>query len=252
MMAQARQLGEMCPPPRQWNALIEFALPIRMIETDQGFSILNGVFTSAEMCQALHMLSAADLDRTKAGARHLLSVPVVRQMALDPRMLQIARRFVGAGATPFRATLFDKSGHANWLVVWHQDTALPLRARNEQPEWGPWSTKGGVLYAHAPAWALEQVIALRVSLDDSLTTNGPLRVLPDTYRRGVLEERQIEQLAREITALDCTTASGGIVAMRPLTVHASSKAVEDRPRRILHIEYASAVSPAPGIELAVS
>jgi len=60
--------------------------------------------------------------------------------------------------------------------------ALPLRERTEQEGWGPWSTKAGVLSAHAPAWALEQVIALRVSLDDSLATNGPLRVLPDTHR----------------------------------------------------------------------
>lgn len=223
-----------------------------MIQIDHGFSIIDGVFTPAEMREALHLLSVADLDRTKAGARHVLSVPVVRQVALDPRMVQIARRFVDAGATPFRATLFDKSGRANWLVVWHQDTALPLRERIEQPEWGPWSTKAGVLYAHAPAWALEQVVALRVSLDDSLTINGPLRVLPNTHRRGVLSEQEIEQLARGTSAVDCTTTSGGVVAMRPLTLHASSKAVEDRPRRILHIEYAPAVSLAPGIDLAVA
>jgi ectoine hydroxylase-related dioxygenase (phytanoyl-CoA dioxygenase family) len=178
-------------------------------------------------------------------------VPVVRQLAFDSRMVQIARPFLGARATPFRATLFDKSGDANWLVVWHQDTALPLRARIERPEWGPWSTKAGVLYAHAPAWALEQVVALRISLDESLATNGPLRVLPNTHRRGVLNDQQIEQLARETIALDCLTAAGGVVAMRPLTLHASSKAIEDRPRRILHIEYAPTVSLAPGIELAV-
>ena len=198
------------------------------------------------------MLSVADLDRTKAWARHLLSVPVVRQLALDPRMVHLARQFVGVGATPFRATLFDKSGHANWLVAWHQDRALPLKERIEAPEWGPWSNKAGVLYAHAPAWALEQVVALRVRVDDSLTTNGPLRVLPNTHRRGVLSEQEIEQLARETLAVECRAASGGVVAMSPLTLHASSKAVEDRPRRILHIEYASTISLAPGIELVVS
>ena len=167
-------------------------------------------------------------------------------------MVHLARQFVGVGATPFRATLFDKSGHANWLVAWHQDRALPLKERIEAPEWGPWSNKAGVLYAHAPAWALEQVVALRVSLDDSLTTNGPLRVLPNTDRRGVLSEQEIEQLAPETLAVECRAASGGVVAMSPLTLHASSKAVEDRPRRILHIEYASTISLAPGIELVVS
>ena len=36
---------------------------------------------------------------------------------------------------PFRATLFDKSPQANWLVVWHQDTALPLRRRLDISGW---------------------------------------------------------------------------------------------------------------------
>ena len=59
------------------------------------------------------------------------------------------RRF-SSETIAFRATLFDKSPVANWLVVWHQDTALPLRHHVAEPGWGPWSTKAGVLYAHAP------------------------------------------------------------------------------------------------------
>lgn len=157
---------------------------------------------------------------------------------------------MGLSAIPFRATLFDKSPDANWLVVWHQDTALPLRERNESPEWGPWSTKGGLLYAHAPAWALEQVVALRVSLDDSLRMNGPLRVLPDSHREGVLSQEQIEQRARNVTPIDCVAAAGSVVAMRPLTVHASSKARSDHRRRVLHIEYAASLDLGVGIELA--
>jgi hypothetical protein len=143
-----------------------------MIQIDQGFSIVEGVFTRSDMAQVLEGLSAVELQRTKAGARHVLAVPVVQELALDPRMVKIATELVGLGAVPFRATLFDKSPSANWLVVWHQDTALPLRERFEDAAWGPWSSKAGVLYAHAPAWALEQVVALRVSLDDSWTRTG--------------------------------------------------------------------------------
>jgi hypothetical protein len=38
---------------------------------------------------------------------------------------------------------------ANWLVMWHQGTALPLRKRHETQGWGPWSVKDGMKYAHA-------------------------------------------------------------------------------------------------------
>lgn len=223
-----------------------------MMETDQGYCIVPDVFARSEMVDVLETLSTATLERTRAGARHVLTVPVVRRLAGDPRMLAIARQFVGPPAVPFRATLFDKSPIANWLVAWHQDTALPLRERFEDGTWGPWSSKAGVLYAHAPAWALEQVVALRVSLDDSSSTNGPLRVLPGTHLSGVLSDASIEQLARNTTPVDCVARSGGVVAMRPLTVHASSKSFDDQPRRVLHVEYAATVNLGAGIELAVT
>ena len=158
---------------------------------------------------------------------------------------------LGLGAVAFRATLFDKSPGANWLVVWHQDTALPLQERIEHPQWGPWSTKAGVLYAHAPAWALDQVVALRISLDDSTLTNGPLRT-SGTHRGGVYSDAQVEQFARSTEAVDCVTPSGGVVAMRPLTIHASSKSSDDQPRRVLHIEYASTTCLGPGVELVLA
>jgi phytanoyl-CoA dioxygenase PhyH len=204
------------------------------------------------MLSVLGVLSEADVVRTRAGARHVLTVQGVRDLARDGRLLDLAAGFVGPGPIPFRATLFDKSPTSNWLVVWHQDTSLPLRSRVEEPAWGPWSTKAGTLYAHAPAWALETVVALRVSLDDSTETNGPLRVLPGSHCSGVLSDQEIGRLASETRPVDCVAASGDVVAMRPLTVHASSKSTADRPRRVLHIEYAASVHLGAGIELAIA
>jgi ectoine hydroxylase-related dioxygenase (phytanoyl-CoA dioxygenase family) len=145
----------------------------------------------------------------------------------------------GNGAFPFRATLFDKSPTSNWLVAWHQDTALPVREKREATGWGPWSVKDGVIYAHAPANALEQVVGLRLHLDNSNEDNGPLQVLPGTQNRGVLTEDEIHLL-------------GGVALMRPLVIHASSKAVSSEPRRVLHIEYAACASFEGGLELAIA
>jgi ectoine hydroxylase-related dioxygenase (phytanoyl-CoA dioxygenase family) len=136
--------------------------------------------------------------------------------------------------------------------VWHQDTALPLRQRREVPGWGPWSIKDGVTYAHAPASALEQVLALRLHLDDSLAENGPLRVLPGTHTRGVLNDDELHELSTQISAIDCLVPRGGILAMRPLVVHASSKSQSHTPRRVLHIEYAASSAIADGLELATA
>jgi ectoine hydroxylase-related dioxygenase (phytanoyl-CoA dioxygenase family) len=89
-----------------------------------------------------------------------------------------------------------------------------------------------------------------VHLDDSTTTNGPLRVLPGTHTLGVLTDDHMRELARSIDAVDCVAASGSVVAMRPLTVHASSKAADDEPRRVLHFEYAASTRVGQNLVLA--
>jgi ectoine hydroxylase-related dioxygenase (phytanoyl-CoA dioxygenase family) len=217
--------------------------------TSPGFSIEPAVLSAAE-CDAL-LAKLAGTPRTRAGARHLMAHPAVRALTVDSRLISIARAALGREPVPFRATLFEKSAGANWLIPWHQDTALPLAARFDTPEWGPWSSKAGVAYAHAPAWALERVVALRVHLDDSGAANGPLRVIPGSHRSGVLRDDQVLTCVRENEAADCLAPRGGVVAMRPLLIHSSSKAQSAEPRRVLHIEYADALDLAPGIRLAV-
>jgi len=215
-----------------------------------GFGIIPDILPPQELASLAEKLAQGQLRRSRAGIRHALSHPAVAALAWALPLLDIARGVLGIGAFPFHATLFDKSPGANWLVAWHQDTALPLRARRDIPDWGPWSVKEGVIYAHAPARVLCQVLALRVHLDDSTEQNGPLRVLPKTHTLGALSDEAIQQLAAEVPTVNCTELQGGVLAMRPLLIHASSKSQMANPRCVLHIEYAASPNVAEGIELA--
>jgi ectoine hydroxylase-related dioxygenase (phytanoyl-CoA dioxygenase family) len=223
----------------------------QMVE-ERGFAVISEIFKQDRVTLLAENLATANLRRSRAGVRHALSDAVVASLASDPQLLEVARRILGASAYPFHATIFEKTTDANWLVVWHQDTALPLRRRQETPGWGPWSVKEGVIYAHAPASALSQVLALRVHLDDSTSRNGPLRVLPATHTLGVLTDDAIHQIAQDVSPVECCVPRGGIVAMRPLVVHSSSKSQSESARRVLHIEYAANTTVAEGLELAVA
>src|SRR5262249_32101792 len=97
--------------------------PVTDIE-ELGFSIFPVLLSNQEIDHRLPRLSCFG-NRTRAGKRHLLHDPAVTGLASDPRLLNIAREALGARALAFRATLFEKSTAANWLVVWHQDVALP-------------------------------------------------------------------------------------------------------------------------------
>ena len=170
---------------------------------DEGYGLIPDVFAPSEIRSLLTALRREALPRTRAGVRHAMRSPAVARTANDPRMLDIARKILGPAAIPFRATLFEKLPASNWLVAWHQDTALPLQERREASGWGPWSIKDGVNYAHAPAKALEKVVALRLHLDDSILNNGPLRVLPATHTKGVLTDEEIFSIAAQTSSVDC-------------------------------------------------
>lgn len=219
---------------------------------EQGYGLIPNVFGKDEVLDLLNDLRSENLPRTRAGVRHAMKSAKVTRIALDSRMLEIARAILGTGAIGFRATLFEKLPDSNWLVAWHQDTALPLRERRDVPGWGPWSVKDGVNYAHAPAQALERILALRVHLDSSTEDNGPLRVLPGTHVQGVLTDDEIHSIAERTAGVDCLMPLGGVIAMRPLVIHASSKSRTENPRRVLHIEYAESAAIAEGLDLAIA
>jgi len=202
------------------------------------------------MGHLLDDLIRTPLPRSRAGVRHAMKHLSVAAIAGD-QLLEMAKAVLGTRAFPFRATLFDKSPDSNWLVVWHQDTELPLTQKRDVPGWAPWSTKEGVSYAHAPAQALSQVLALRVHLDDSTLVNESLRVLPGTHDRGVLTDDEIHAVAGRTASVECTITRGGVLAMRPLLVDSSSKLHADCSRRVLHIEYA-AEPVLQGLTLAIA
>ena len=229
----------------------DMALYNRMVE-EKGFAILSGVLANEEVLKLEKSFAGVGVRRSKAGIRHLLKHSTVAYIASGEKLLEIARSILGNGAVPFRATLFDKSAQSNWLVAWHQDTALPIREKKGTPGWGPWSVKDGVTYAHAPSSALDRVVALRIHLDDSMVQNGPLRVLPETHRLGVVSDEAIHDLAARISPVECLVPRGGVLVMRPLIVHGSSKVQSDERRRVLHIEYAASMMMEGGLELAAA
>jgi ectoine hydroxylase-related dioxygenase (phytanoyl-CoA dioxygenase family) len=93
------------------------------------------------------------------------------------------------------------------------------------------------------------LLALRIHLDESNEDNGPLRVIPGSHGVGVLTDHEVSASAARVVPITCVVGRGGVVAMRPLIIHASSKARGDPPRRVLHIEYAPSLELERGLKL---
>ncbi len=207
---------------------------------EHGFAIVEGLLPP----DALTPLFAAFATLADApGRRDALQLDAVRALADHPAVRAVVEVVLGRCAFPVRATLFDKTPTANWLVAWHQDTTIPLRARREHPGFTAWSTKDGVVQARPPAGVLEAMLAVRVDLDGSDMTRGPLRVVPGSHRHGILTADALQALVRAGPQVACVVPAGGAVLMRPLVVHASSRTTAPGHRRVVHMEFAAGELP---------
>jgi ectoine hydroxylase-related dioxygenase (phytanoyl-CoA dioxygenase family) len=208
-----------------------------------GFSRIEGVLTSVEQSELSELVKPA----TGAGHRGLLRVPAIAKLAGSEKLVSLVRPHLPAEHSLVRAIFFNKSPTANWLVPWHQDLTIALQARADTPGFGPWSIKDGIPHVQPPVELLEQMLSVRLHLDDADQSNGALRVLPGSHRLGRLSADRIQQLRAERSELICGVTAGDAFLMRPLLLHSSSRSTSTRSRRVLHIEYAAFSLPV-GLE----
>ncbi len=205
-----------------------------------GFSFVRQVLAPTEQEHLRTVLGPVE----GAGRRGLLGIPVVAELSRSSRLLDLVRPHVSSEPFPVRAIYFDKSPEANWRVAWHQDLTLALAAHHEVPGFGPWSVKDGIPHVQPPAGLLQQMLTVRLHLDDADETNGALRVLSGSHRSGRLSADEIQTLRAAQPDHRCTAAAGDALLMRPLLLHSSGRSTSPRQRRVLHIEYAAFELPS--------
>lgn len=197
-----------------------------------------------ELTDALAIFTAPGSGR--GGARNLLEqVPAVAMLAASSAVRAVAESVLGPDCFAVRALFFDKTPGANWKVIWHQDLTIAVRARADVDGYGPWTEKEGVPHVQPPAVILERMLAVRIHLDDCGAANGPVRVLSGSHRSGRLSAEAIDRWRATGEPVVCVVEQGGILAFRPLLLHASSPAEQPAHRRVVHIEFAAVELPAP-------
>jgi ectoine hydroxylase-related dioxygenase (phytanoyl-CoA dioxygenase family) len=208
-----------------------------------GFVIVPNVISARETTDLIDVVTHADFARSTRGedtygARNILAIPQIKQLAVAPQTAALVSELIGEKHLAVRGIFFDKPPGANWPVAWHQDLSLAVSDRSNVEGWGKWSIKAGIQHVQPPASVLEQMVTLRIQLDDSDADNGPLRVIAGSHRLGRLSADRIKSIRGEASETTCTAPAGSALAMKPLIVHASSAAKSPHHRRVIHIEYA--------------
>lgn len=196
----------------------------------EGFAIVPGVLNDAE-CDRLSLLVRSCGD---PGSRRLLGEEWCADLAKTVRSHPEVVALIPTDYVAVQCTYFEKSVSTNWLVAVHQDLSIPVESRVDHPDLSGWSEKEGTLYVQPPVGLLQQLVAIRINLDTCGEDDGPLRVVPGSHLLGRVSLEAAPSIRADRGEVVCPTPRGSAMAMRPLLLHASSKARGASKRRVLH------------------
>lgn len=212
---------------------------------DDGFAIIRGVVGESLRLELLRDVEQSCSPST-AGVRGLTKkIESVGRFARSRTVRSLVEPVLGPGATLVRSILFNKNEDANWQVAWHQDLAIAVRERVEIKGFVSWSAKDGLPHVQPPREILEQMLNVRVHLDNADETNGALWVAPGSHCFGRLPASEAAGAAKRLGTHLCAVDAGDVLLFRPLTLHSSRKATSNHPRRVIHLEFAGVSLPPP-------
>jgi ectoine hydroxylase-related dioxygenase (phytanoyl-CoA dioxygenase family) len=206
-----------------------------------GYSVVSDMLSSEGIRGVVSNFKELATDR--ASTRKLLDMrwckELARRLAREPSL----RAVLPADAHAVQCTLFEKALDKNWLVALHQDLSIPVAERIDSALCTGWSAKEGDLFVQPPISVLEDLVAVRVHLDACDERNGALRVVPGSHRLGRLSSAQALNARAVRGERVVPVPRGSVMVMRPLLLHASSKATADLPRRVLHFVFGPSSLP---------
>lgn len=222
---------------------MDYTLTKLQVEKD-GFAIVGQIYTNEEISAILEAIenadTSADTFRKSAGLfairQFLKEVPCVFPLVFNTKLRGLLESF-GEGYFVVKSIYFDKSGESNWFVAYHQDLTISVTEKHETRGYGPWTVKQGQYAVQPPLDIVENIVTLRIHLDETTAENGALRVVAGSHAKGIYRPETIDWQKEAETA--CEVPKGGVMIMKPLLLHSSSRTVNNNRRRVLHIEFGS-------------
>jgi hypothetical protein len=210
-----------------------------------GFAVIPDVLSPALIAELVGDVEPLLLE-FPAGVRALAAkVPNVRRLAQSQTVRGLVEPVLGADFRLVRSILFTKSSEANWQVAWHQDLSIAVEQRADVDGFIAWSMKDDVQHVQPPVYVLERMLSVRLHLDRADENNGALWLSAGSHRLGRIPAGEAASGADRLGKELCAVNAGDALLFRPLTLHASRKALVDAPRRVIHFEFTNVTLPAP-------
>lgn len=214
-----------------------------------GFSVINKVFSEAEIEGIIHVLDNIDTSKENfrksedlfAIRQFLKEVPEIKDLIFNDNIRAIINEIFGDRYFVVKSIYFDKPETSNWYVAYHQDLTISVDKKLELSGFGPWTTKQNQFAVQPPLDILENIYTIRIHLDDTDENNGALKVVPESHSKGIYRPETIDWTLE--TEEICKVNKGGVMLMKPLTLHGSNRTTNGKKRRVIHIEFSDKELP---------
>ncbi|HEY8917476.1 MAG TPA: phytanoyl-CoA dioxygenase family protein [Chitinophaga sp.] len=215
-----------------------------------GYTIIPDVFAAHEIDAISEVINTADTTSSTfrktadlfAIRQCLKEIPALQPLIFTNSLHEIIQQLLGDDYFVVKSIYFDKPPQSNWWVAWHQDLTISVDQKISLPGFSSWTIKQQQFAVQPPLEILEHIYTIRIHLDDTDATNGALKVIPGSHRKGIYRPETIDwKNEKEVM---CNVPKGGVMLMRPLLLHASDRATSNANRRVMHIEFCNRTLPA--------
>jgi ectoine hydroxylase-related dioxygenase (phytanoyl-CoA dioxygenase family) len=214
-----------------------------------GFTTLDGIYTTDEVENILQQISQANTDRETfrkssdlfAIRQFLKEVPGVLDTVFNDNLKTLLKELLGDRYFVVKSIYFDKPQTSNWYVSYHQDLTISVDKKLELIGFEFWTTKQNQFAVQPPLEILQSVVTVRIHLDETNENNGALKVVPKSHLKGIYRPETIDWTIE--SEISCNVSKGGIMLMKPLLLHSSGRTTNNKQRRVLHIEFSNMELP---------
>jgi len=210
-----------------------------------GFAVLDRMYSNIEIAQIIACIEDASNEHELAeSSKHLFAIrqvihkiPTLKSLVFTENLQTLLASLFNESCFLTKAIYFDKPSQSNWFVAYHQDLSISVDRKKEVSDYQNWTFKKGQYGVQPPLEILEDIVTIRIHLDTTEKENGALKVIPKSHSKGIYRPETIDWTIE--TEHICEVKKGGIMLMKPLTLHASNRTTNGKQRRVLHLEFSS-------------
>jgi ectoine hydroxylase-related dioxygenase (phytanoyl-CoA dioxygenase family) len=215
-----------------------------------GFAGIDNIYTAAEASKILQLINQADTENETfrkstdlfAIRQFLKEVPATTDIIFNENLRSVLKFLLGSKYFVVKSIYFDKPQTSNWYVSYHQDLTISVDKKLQVDGFEFWTIKQNQFAVQPPLGILQNIVTVRIHLDDTDENNGALRVIPGSHHKGIYRPETIDWTNE--MAVTCNVSKGGIMLMKPLLLHSSGRTTNNKQRRVIHIEFSNQELPA--------